>query len=542
MQNKKRNMRNAKKKVVRQQPRKDSTAKRVNYDNARVDKVEKDMERMSESKDKSNDVSWYANNPELLRAAASIPFSPSLGGVVPGNVRYAVPGVLSLMWTPAINPEAGAPLNQAANSVYSFTVHANSRNQSYDASDEMLLILAGAQVFSALALGIRAYGLMKQFSQLNRYTPTAMLEMSGFLASSLQANYGNMWYDLNEMIARTQQIWIPNTMPVIERWFWLNSNIYMDASSAKAQYYMFVPYQFYQYDETTESTGGSLQPVEWKTDLNVKHTWQEYCEIVRGMIDALVNSQDRGIIMGDILKAYGADKLYALSSLPVDYVTVPVYNQEVLTQIENSTRFTSIPKAIVQDPDRDNLLFQHWTDWPQQKLLNGGSSSAPDNFVLNFHQPTIPTPEQIMVATRLRVCGAKIANITGTGTSARYELAPATCGTEVIVAAYVGVIDFNTDASGKLKIMSFPNQVTATGNGFSMAQIYTWTAFDWAPWIFSSQYATNTAEDLVLGYEFTDKPYYMLGDWDMYTFLNIEELKKMNLTAIYSEFGVPVLF
>lgn len=46
----------------------------------------------------SNDPSWYATNPELLRAAASIPFSRTMGQRLPFNGTTSVPGIMSLYW------------------------------------------------------------------------------------------------------------------------------------------------------------------------------------------------------------------------------------------------------------------------------------------------------------------------------------------------------------------------------------------------------------------------------------------------------------
>lgn len=533
-------------KVKREQPRKDSRDKRVNFDNTRESKFKRDMEReaMDAKPDtsKCNDVSWYAANPELLRSAASIPFSPVPGLKVPGLSQQSVPGIMTLTWNPAITAGANAPLNQAANSMYSFTVHANSRNQSYDAVDEMLLVLAGAQVFSALALGIRAYGLMRRYSQQDYYTPLAMLQASGFDSADLQLNYSKMWFDLNELIARTQQIWIPNTMPVIARWFWMNSNVYKDAESAKAQYYMFVPAVFYKYDETTETTGGSLQPVAWYSpnlnDASIPKKWSQYVSMVNDLINALINSQDRGIIFGDILKAYGAEKLYAIKDLPVDYRLEPVYDREVLTQIENATVWPGMYSSstgvgpIVQSSSVDYLTQK----WSQSVLEAGGPNlpfDAPEIQVLNFHQLEVPTPAQVMVATRLKCAGAMIYNQV---TASTWNIGPVTAGTEVVI----NVSAWNylwTDGVPALRHNTITQGVTA----LPLFDVYMWSAFDWCPWIY--QFTTNNkpTTNLKPGLEIAASWYDSFGDWDNYTFITMEELKKMNLTAIYSEFGVPVL-
>lgn len=547
---------NAKRKVVRKQPRKDSKTRRVNFDNVREDKFVRDIEKDIEGrsvKSKSNDVRWYANNAELLKAAASIPFSPVVGRRLPyyqdkdNLVNYTIPGVMTVTWSPCVGASDDNAINQAANSIYSFTVHANSRNQSYDAPDEMVLIMAGAQVFSAIALGIRAFGTMRRFAQEDMYTPNALIKAMGFDYNDLSQNYSKMWFDLNEIIARAQQIWIPNTMPVIERWFWMNSNIYRDGKSVKAQYYMYTPEVFYKYDEKSVTTGSALIPVPW-LPINSKvtmsqityNTWASYLELVNSMINALLNSQDRGIIFGDILKAYGADKLYSLSPISADYMLEPTYDEEVLTQFENLTTFNFQPQNIQQDTN-GNLLQGFKPSVNEtllSKLINPKAlvPSGPTNQVLNFHQREVPTPEQIMVATRMKVMGSKVS---AQGASGVWT--PVTAGTEVATALLVTYNDWTSGTPFPSVYLFNQYLFTYTTDGKeytneTVPNIYTvlllWTAFDWAPWIYrlaSHEVEPNYVNNVRMAY----------GDYDNYTFMDAELLKKIHTTAIYSEYGVP---
>lgn len=126
-----------------QQPKKDSRNKRVNYDNTRESKFVKDMDgdmdRVSNPKrmrrsGSSNDVSWYAGNQQLLQAAASIPFNDVTGSKLGDIGNYSVPGVCALYWTPFIGCNNSA-VTQSMNNILSYTVHANSRTNKYDAPD-----------------------------------------------------------------------------------------------------------------------------------------------------------------------------------------------------------------------------------------------------------------------------------------------------------------------------------------------------------------------------------------------------------------------
>lgn len=540
----------------RQQPRKDSKSKRVNLDNERVDRLEKDIAGWKDPRetDKSNDVRWYANNPELLRSAASLPFSQTTGTTIGwaanDGASPSVPGVMSVYWIPTIGGYTDEAVNAAKESIYSFVVHANSRNTSYTSSDLMMVILAGTQIFSAIGSAIRAYGTMRLFDQRNKYLPKALINAMGFNYEDLAANLSNMWFDINEMIARSSQIWIPNTLPVMDRWFWLNSNIYMDSDSVKGQYYLFTQRCFWGFSEVGQQTGTSLG---WMTDAGTvdqgggaqdpayrnantnglanTNTWANFRTMINGMFNALLDSEDRGIMMGDMLKAYGADKIYALSPITSEYMITPVYDREVLSQIENSTSVRVKYPAIVQDQSTGKIGYIPYTNvaGPISVL-----DCPPTQSILNFHQKENPTPEQIMVATRLKVAGTTFLD-NGTGKVA--SSAPATSGTEWVNS--YGYFMYN--GLNQLQNVAYqqydpePNSGTLSSNN-----AYAELSFDWSPWTYKVVYDEVAVGDAVTTAK-QPAVYIGYGDYDYYTVIDTETLRKMHTTAVYSEFGVPTI-
>lgn len=514
----------------RRQPRKDSRDKRVNYDNTREDKFIRDERKAKWDKDAKakdcNDIRWYAGNSMLLQASASYNVSSSVGEQIitlpsPTNTsgnENSVPGVMAIRYFPYLSGGTGDAIQRAKSDMYSFVVHANSRNQSYDDSDLMMVHIAGSQVFAAYALGVRAYGTMRRFAQEDQYTPEALVSAMGFQYSDLKSNLSKMWFDLNELAARLQQIWIPNVTPVTERWYWMNSHIYRDGNSVKSQYYVFTPVLFYRFNETAEETGSSLDVYPWAPSL---HTWEQYMSMINSLIDRLLNSQDRGIMFGDILKAYGADKLYAVTGVDANYVYEPVYNSEVLTQIENLTVWPiATPSGVIQD---DNGVIR-----TQMTLASASTGYYVLASVLNFHQLQPPTPEQIMIATRLKAVGVTCNAVVGT----EFRYAPQFAGTEVVSSIAVTSKYWLADGTNSYQSNSLSTLQPLTG-----INLYRWCAFDWAPWVYSNPTALQlpTAVGSV-GAEPGARPY---GDWDNYTFLDAETLRKMHLTAVYSEFGVP---
>lgn len=523
------------------QGKKDSKTKRVNYDNTREKKFDKDIEDISKTA-KSNDVSWYATNGELLRSAASLPFSQSTGSRLPfsSTTINSVPGVYVLEFMTSLGEADLSAINAAKDSIFSYVVHANSRNTKYNAADLTLMIIAGMQVFCALAKAIRAYGTMRMFDQRNSYLPKALVAGMGFDYSDLQSNLGTMWFDINEFIARSQQIWIPNTMPVMDRWFWMNSNIYQDSASIKGQFYMYSQYTFWILDETNpngtsivnvtpdgkpNNAGGSS--FNMKPGANV--TWSQFKTVLNGMFNALLNSEDRGIMMGDVLKAYTAEKLYALNPITPDYAVVPVYDTEVLSQIENAVGCSVINIGYTQNPNT-GAIEQAPSDGFAISSI-GTNYLLPKAAVLNFHQKEDPTPEQIMVATRMMSLGT-----TGFPTTISGNVNPDrnAVGTEIALLSYML---YYTWSNGSPTLNVHQIDQTTSGGSLSAMNMLALTAFDWAPW----QYRVNTPAVTAVGDDISLVIDYALGDYDNYTIIDQESLKKMHSTALYSEFGVPVI-
>lgn len=528
------------------QGRKDSRSKRVNFDNARDDKVMEEVAKGMKSTDKSNDVSWYAHNPELLRAAASIPFSATtgtaLGWTKAGAGNQTVPGVLSMTLLPTIGGWNDDAVNSAKESIYSYVVHANSRNTSYNSTDLMLVILAGSNVFVALANAIRAYGIMKLYDQRNKYLPHALIKACGFDHADLQANLSNMWFDINEMIARASQIWIPNNLPFLDRWFWLNSNVYMDSESVKGQYYMMTTEMYWGYNETLNTQGGGLSWMKpdgtlltsGSTETAYKNTgsntWTSFRTMMNGMFDLLLNSEDRGVIMGDILKAYGADRIYAIKPIPADYTVVPVYDREVLTQIENADVFTQ-PYFSIKQNQSTLSLETDWGIWTFNPTVN---ALIPGQSILNFHQKEVPTPAQVMVATRLKVGGSHPIGQVSDSTKLA-AISPNTMGTEYVHSMRA----MYYQADGTLIVKALQMKI-ADSTSLDTQDMYNLMAFDWAPWLYR---VTGTAPTIGSSIASFTQPNVIqaFGDYDMYTVIDEETLRKMHTTAVYSEFGVPTI-
>lgn len=538
-------------KTVRKQPRADSKDPRINLDNARDSKVAHRFED-GDVFNKSgvamhargcNDVSWYAKTSQLLNSAGNLAYSQSTGS--PDGNNFIVPGVYVIPWYSSIGGFTSDPIMQATDSLYSFVVHQNSRNTSYSGADMMAVILAGKEVFNAISNLIRTYGLMLQTNQENTYLPQALLRGCGFTYADLQSNYNRMLFDINQLIAESRQIWLPNVMPVIERQFWMSTKVFMDSESPKGQYYLYVPAALRILDEASSESGTRLTVNDNWDPVNGM-TWINAVAAVRSAITALMQSEYRGVIFGDILKAYGAESIFKIEFLDASYTVVPEYDKEVLSQIENSTfvfrsgvrsnpstytttiavnngngRISEIQPALTTgslDPEADRLY--------------------PAKAALNFHFKGQPTPADVMVATRMTAIGNALIGDPVNAPTKLVGNMPRYCGTEVAVACYI----ITMSAPNTLSIVSLYQQLTEislTNASTVLGRIQAVcasTAFDWAPWIYV---VSQTGKTSISAGTITVNNY--IADVDNYIIVEPTELARMHRTALLSEFGVPVL-
>ena len=256
------------------------------------------------------------------------------GNIVQTPSRDYIPGICAISLAPSIGYTAqyNDPINLAARNLYAFVTHANSRNASYEANDLMIYILSVSELFKMWQVGARAYGVARNYTPLNRYTPDKLLMAMGFNPDSVATNLNDMRAQLNLLASKISSLVVPSSIAYITREFTLFSQMYTDDANSRAQMYLFKPSGYWKYNETLTQQGGGLEYASWDTLFTV----DEYISIMNTMANAILSSQYMNIMAADIIKAFG-DNLYALSEVPADYQIIPVYDQDMLEVISNVT-------------------------------------------------------------------------------------------------------------------------------------------------------------------------------------------------------------
>lgn len=393
-----------------------------------------------------NDISWYSKNPDLLQQAGNLSWGYKLG--LPVNFTNEnftfrsvdtkpttrVPGFMfvGVIPGPGVTADEDAfqesdAINLAAKDQYAYIRYANSGHANYDPQDLMMYYLAWDEVQMEIFDAMRAYGIANITNMQNRYMPRALVQALGWDYESIVSNRANFASKINSAIARLGAFPIPKGMPYFDRHRWLFSNLFTDETSLKSQIFGFrkVIYRFFEHN--SEYEGGALitarRPGAYGETLLTPDEW---FEDVLDMINRISDSEDMGIIMGDILKAWGTENCMTIDYMAQDYICTPAYSEEVKIQFENMYIHHSLirdvaPSAgydkgleqydIRQDPNIDmgRIVYKPYTKLmsiyakdsirPTDDRQFNAINPTAGNALLNIHKDS-PTVADVVIATR----------------------------------------------------------------------------------------------------------------------------------------------
>ena len=490
-----------------------------------VDRKESSLGVVCNHPTAGNDPSWYAELPELVRDSASIAFAQPLGNkftiatadALTDASTYVLPGVLQIRYipTPGINTGRNSPLNVAMVDIYSWVRHMNSGHVNYDPVDLMMYLLAMDSVYSYWAFVRRIYGLGMMYAQRNRYWPEAILRMMGQDPVVISKNLANLRMFLNAFAYKMSCFNTPAILSYYKRHVWLNSGVWSDGPSEKSQVYFYQPEGFYKYVESS-STGGSLT-LQMYGDTE-SHSGLEYLfDLGNSLMYSLLKSEDAGIMSGDILKAYReVSPMVVFDSVDEDEVVLPTYDEETLTQIENTMCYGSLTNTDITQSD-GLLIFN-----PVRTNFNFGHNLTN---LLNVHNEEMKSPEYVLVATRnMPVVNRAI-------TASSHALTFKWCGSEICTKYSIG----QYNPSFELEIQNFSSflDVDMEISPFTMWKLNDMmSAFSRHPKLVMMK--KNGSTNL---YKYES----IMWEWDDYTLISDVTLGNMHECALMSQFGVNAI-
>lgn len=539
------------------------------------------------NRDPSNDVSWYTKNPQLLKDSASLSFFNPLGqgyersyyaldslGFTDQPMRQGIPGIMALHLAPTvgISSSSASAANVAARNIYSYVRHANSGHANYEAPDLFMYLMAVSSAYSYFAHLCRLYGSLRYFNQKNKYLPTTIGHALGFVTSGSAAGLeqlAELRQKINYLGVKLRSLYVPNTMSYFIRQMWCYTGVYKDSPADKSQLYVYVPEYVFKWSSTGSRFGTSLEPVWlYNNDGTPKYNLSNACGVLESLLNALLTDEDAGIMGGDLLKAYGQDKMFQLRELNEDYVVVPAFSEEVLNQIHNASILGMHAKCctntevvddttkikfgsdfkVTQDPDTGYIKFN--PIW-----YIDASASTSKAFALEDIAKSVPfalakelfldlsyeeaTPERIMTSTRLMTC-AVITNKKGaTMDKDNYTMGVTGAGSEVVTRAQVFYVTDNgnytinnpmIDDVASTMYCSTAGTLPMRDANDLMGRMNTVGYFALAPKV---ETGLINDERIIMSSG-------VCGDLYNFTIVNFKELNRMHDAAVLSEFDVPI--
>lgn len=542
-------------------------------------------------KSSDNDSSWYIPKgmtasdvlsiPETVLSGSPIPMTTIYSGTTWNYQAVAVPGIRAfhiISGLPEDSTRSVSPINQAGSDLYQAIQAANSRNPVYSMPLLLMYIYAHADVLAYYQFLTRIYGVIRNYSMFDVYTPKALCSAMNVNFDSIKNNLADFRIQINQLADAIRSLVIPSTIQYLERKIFLYSNIYTDSSTSKAQYYMYVPEGFYQW---VEGQGDDPAGNPGLTYLQFQSIWKDntYTDWTKGtltadqliefgwqMVDALRNSEDVRWIGADLLKAFGVNAMYTVQGLDETFSIQPVYNAEVLSQMENAFIYPGVVNAqsapklditITQDPGIGpdlrmgvTKLVQHSFKYQvsnQDSLILGAENQpfemslantlSPSVYLLNFHKDSVSS-EEMMVASRFT--SAVPIQLEGSVISMTLP------NTEIICGMYTYYWDVSPGTSTnymhgdvKWSHQAFGNEQGIGKYGSAFYAASAWSKFDWSPAMFMHTFVKdpNTAKNYMVFYD-------MMFDLDNYYVIPHELMKNVNYTALLGLFvpsGLPNL-
>jgi hypothetical protein len=506
-----------------------------------------------------NDISWYNRYPELLQATSRVafPYRPGMNvpmgqitTVNPEECNYTIPGVATLYWVPAFarSNKATDPMSIAAREIYAKVRSKFSSSLDADAPDFIMYIGALDSIFSYLGALKRLYRVLDVYSPNNYVLPDGLMNGMNISRSTVQilrTQKANFNFAINQLIRMSRKFILPATMDLFNRHYWMNDNVYADAPSISTQFYVFVQAGYYTYASLNTPDGvpaaglrlieapwGSLH--EWKSTTPVEDLYNFGTDL----INTLSSWDDAYTISGYLMRAYEGAPQFTVDELPIDTAFEVAYVPEVLSQIHNShgilandaMSITNLRDTdVTQDPKTNAVLYN-----PKVKVSFSafGTEYRDSKVCINLNED-VPTPEAVVIATRLNAC-------LGDPTGEKDE-SFVICGTEIpmgwnvsipsIAANDVTYSSYGLDQEDRLVFDD-----NTTGIDYDWKRLYldmvkdAIEAFDWHPMIRMTYVCKTERGDV-------HSATYLRGDVRNITSVDKSTLENIHRICSYSEFN-----
>lgn len=520
--------------------------------------------------DKTNDPSWYALNPELVESGSKVVFTQRLGSAIIKNIRVnqsgklnnlenvfaelIEPGIMTLKYQYTAGESDGpvSTLSMAGKIMFANIRKSVSGSRPYEATDLTNYLLAVGSLYAAMAEIRRAYAACNTVNIQNTYTRADLVKTLEFDYGDLTSNLADINYWINTMQTKINLLPIPKGLPFIDRWFMLNSSLFLDEQSSKAQMYAFVNHKIYKYTFTTHPEVGHGPVSLINTRFGDK--FADFKRDIESSLDMLLTDHDLAIIAGDILRTYGDTGIARLLPLEANSVVVPTYSESMLQQIHNATIVPVAVKAIHtianKDVNSSSYLDYEW----ETNIIDNNSADATwanEQYLLNPHTDSVildttisnPTPMDTLEMSRLAVTydmtvrPAQVDQSDYPNGASEVVVKPIAFGTEIISKIRIFYYLNQDNSRPELHDVVYSARIVIVGKETKSLGSRPVLLGQYAlGYILASKFTMAP-----LGYYFYKHVRYSIGTYGMvdnYANVDTNVLKNLHEIAVLSEFGV----
>lgn len=297
-----------------------------------------------ESREYSNDPSWYTRSGLLTRNASNISTYLPIGDMLSNTVLkrdFTPAGIARYDYMPCFGDISGPThsINYVSRLLYTVVNSKNSRNDRYDPSDLMTYVLGVANAWALHSVVLRMIGMFNTYSVLNRYWWQDVMQTMGF-APIDATNDINHWVTLaNKMALALNTLPVPKGITYFDRCQMLPSTVYVDAPIEKASFYYFIPAYLFKFTYDEEGKGmleSVATPFASHSYSNATITPATLEAFFNSLTSDLLNDSDIRYMGADIYKAYEGN-LYTIPQIDVKFTQSFVFDPMMNLQLRNAT-------------------------------------------------------------------------------------------------------------------------------------------------------------------------------------------------------------
>lgn len=284
-----------------------------------------------------NSPLWRVTDEVMLKNVASYSFADPVGFPMGEDPAANTPGVAILEVVPSYGTAIGdnAALVKASNAMWTYLTQGfTGTNVSFMASDLFCMTQAIYRgLFPAIIEGKRVYGLLRRYSNYNRYMAESLVQALGFNYDDIKNRMAEFRVRLNTIISEINQTFhVPkesNLIGIINNEF---SRVFADSMGKKYQMYAFKPKCFLQFTAKAVTTGSALAAVITGTNRTVDTYFNE----IEALMGSLRTNQDVLNMSGSLLRVYKEEGCAKIEYLEENHEVTIDYDPIMLQEIHNA--------------------------------------------------------------------------------------------------------------------------------------------------------------------------------------------------------------